>query len=138
MEIDPPRTQIHLQASVTTGRPPALTLIAPGTHGMVEGVHGTGVGVGTPMAAAVAAAVAEIKAGLAGLWHMPKGAMFAPGAQSVITAKGIDEPVMGLAAVSVLGLKPIVHVSIAPLVTGLPIALPSHSVSTRLNLARQP
>lgn len=56
----------------------------PGTHGAtVIGVQGAGVG--TPRAAAVAAATA----GLAGQEHRPKGHMLANGLLSMMLAAGI-------------------------------------------------
>ena len=120
-EIRPPRLQGNMQLLVTTGSPPAFTLIDPGTHMDASGVHGTGVGV------PIASEVAAINAGFAGLWHIPNGAMFAPGRVSLITANGCPAPVIGRIAVSVLGLIPKVHARPAPLVTGTPI-------STTLNL----
>jgi hypothetical protein len=53
---------------------PIMTLGAPGTHG-VEVAGRQGAGVGTPIAAAVAAATT----GLAGQVHIPKGMMFIKG-----------------------------------------------------------
>src|ERR1700722_13226900 len=60
---------------------------APGVHGAaVAGMHGIGVNV--PIAAAVAAATC----GFAGLWHIPKGAMFTIGLKSMIVAADCWSP----------------------------------------------
>ena len=56
----------------------------PGAHGAaVAGTHG--MGVSTPIAAAVAAATI----GLAMDWHMPKGVMFTIGLLSMMLAAGV-------------------------------------------------
>jgi hypothetical protein len=92
----------------------------PGTHGAaVTGMHG--IGVNTPIAAAVAAATV----GLAGDWHIPKGKMFSIGLLSMILAIGIE--VITLLAgmtISELGATPKLHLSIAPPQTRLPMISP--------------
>ena len=63
--------QLSVELLFSAGMPPINTVGAPGDQGeAVAGMQGWGVKV--PKAAAVAAATI----GLAGLWHMPKGAMF--------------------------------------------------------------
>jgi hypothetical protein len=72
---------VHWLSSV--GLPANMTVGAPGIQG--EGVTGThGIGVSTPMAAAVAAATA----GFAGDMHMPNGMMFTRGTWSMMLASG--------------------------------------------------
>lgn len=63
---------------------PIIVVGAPGAHG--AGITGTqGIGVRTPMAAAVA----DATEGLAMLWHMPKGMMFTIGLLSMMFAAGM-------------------------------------------------
>lgn len=65
---------MSFESLVSAGFPPTSIWGEPGAHGAaVRGIQG--IGVRTPMAAAVAAATV----GLAGLLHMPKGAMFTMG-----------------------------------------------------------
>ena len=72
--ITPAQLHMHLDVLSSIGWPPSITVGAPGTQGAeVAGMHG--IGVNTPMAAAVAAATA----GFAGDMHMPNGVMFAIG-----------------------------------------------------------
>jgi hypothetical protein len=78
----PPHAHMQVHSSVSAGAPPIITDVDPGVHGVVTGTHG--IGVSTPMAAVVALATS----GLAGDMHMPKVAMLAMGAQSVIVAAG--------------------------------------------------
>ncbi len=67
MLMTPPQLHISLELSLSAGMPHTSTVGAPGAQGAtVMGMHG--MGVNTPIAAAVAAATM----GLAGLWHMPK------------------------------------------------------------------
>ena len=74
MQVDP---------ATSTGMPPAVVCGASGVQG--AGTTGTqGIGVSTPSAAAVAAATV----GFASDWHMPNGAIFAPGATSAMVATG--------------------------------------------------
>jgi len=91
---------------------------AIGIHG--AGTTGTqGIGVSAPSAAAVAAATV----GLASDWHMPNGAMFAPGATSVMVATGRPSTIgRGATTESVDGASPKLHMIIAPdTAHGLPI-----------------
>ena len=72
--MTPPQAHISVQVLSSDGLPPVNTVGAPGTQGTtVIGMHGCGVS--TPNAAAVAAATM----GLAGLIHMPNGAIFTIG-----------------------------------------------------------
>ena len=109
MQVDP---------ATSTGTPPAMVCGAIGIHG--AGTAGThGIGVNTPSAAAVAAATM----GFANDWHMPNGAMFAPGATSVMVATGRPSTIgRGATTVRVEGARPNVHMIIAPdTAQGLPI-----------------
>ncbi len=83
MEICPPHMHWHFESAVNAGMPPIIVFDAPGVHGAtVFGRHG--VGVSTPRAAAVAAAVV----GFASDEHTPKGRMFTNGLWSMIFAAG--------------------------------------------------
>jgi hypothetical protein len=74
---------MHFEQSFSAGNPPISTVGEPNTHG--EAVEGTqGIGVSTPIAAAVAAATA----GLARELHIPKGNIFDMGLLSMIFAIG--------------------------------------------------
>lgn len=90
---------------------PINTVGEPGAHG--PGMTGVqGMGVSTP----IAAAVAEATAGLASDMHTPKGGMFTNGFWSMILAAG-GPPAMVLlrgSTLSVLGAMPNVHIIIAP------------------------
>ena len=75
MVITPPHMQLQVHDDVSAGRLLIWVEVAPGDHGAT--VLGTQAeGVGTPSAAAVAAATA----GLASLVHIPKDGMFTMGA----------------------------------------------------------
>jgi len=118
-EIEPPYAQMQVDPATSTGAPPAMVCGAIGIHG--AGTAGThGIGVNTPRAAAVAAATM----GLANDWHMPNGAMFAPGAISVMVATGRPSTIgRGATTERVEGARPNVHMIIAPeTAQGLPIA----------------
>jgi len=81
--ITPPQIHINCEVLSSVGKLPNSTVGAPGTHG--AGVLGMqGMGVSTPMAAAVAAATV----GFAGDMHMPKGMMFTIGTLSMMLASG--------------------------------------------------
>lgn len=70
----PPQLQINLDVLLKAGLPPINTVGLPGAQGAaVTGIQG--IGVSTPIAAAVAAATV----GLAGELHMPKGVIFIMG-----------------------------------------------------------
>lgn len=74
MEMMPPKLHIHVLVSLRAGLLPINTVKDPGIQGVdVTGVHG--IGVRTPLAAAVAAATA----GFAGELHEPKFGMLTNG-----------------------------------------------------------
>ena len=82
-EITPAHMHISVEVLSRVGMLPSKTLGAPGTHGAtVAGMHG--IGVSTPMAAAVAAATI----GLAGDIHIPNGMIFTMGMLSMMLASG--------------------------------------------------
>jgi hypothetical protein len=81
--ITPPKLHIRSEFASTAGMPSTITVGAPGTHGAdVFGMQG--IGVKTPIAAAVAAATV----GFAMLIHIPKGATFSMGTLSRMLATG--------------------------------------------------
>src|SRR3954451_18034243 len=89
---------------------PIKTLIAPAIHG--AGVTGMqGIGVSTP----IAAAVADATAGFAGQQHIPNGMMFVIGMWSMMLAAGAvtSTRLMGSITFSALGAIPKLHCSIA-------------------------
>ena len=74
MLIMPAQLHMHRDVLSSIGWPPSNTVGAPGAQGeAVAGMHG--IGVSTPIAAAVAAATV----GFAGDMHMPNGMMFVIG-----------------------------------------------------------
>lgn len=74
MVITPAQAHMHCDVLVSAGFPPINTVGDPGVQGAK--VTGTqGMGVSTPLAAAVA----DATVGLAMEVHMPKGGMFAMG-----------------------------------------------------------
>ncbi len=82
--MTPPQVHINLELLFIAGIEPISVNGFPGVHGAtVTGTHG--IGVKTPIAAAVAAATV----GLAGDWHIPNGAMLTIGLLSIIFAAGI-------------------------------------------------
>jgi len=98
----------------SAGIPPFMTVGEPGAQGaIVAGIQG--IGVSTPIAAAVAAATW----GFAGDIHIAKGMIFTSGAKSMMVAAGIsDVVVVGQdVATKVLGAMPKVHMSTAPVQT---------------------
>jgi hypothetical protein len=91
-----------------------ISSLPPGAHGAtITGMQG--MGVSTPMAAAVA----DATVGLDMDWHMPKGMMFTIGAKSIIVALGLFWIMgrKGTVTVSVEGASPKLHFSIAPMQT---------------------
>ena len=109
-EMRPPKAHWQVDPATSTGTPPAVVCGAIGIHG--AGTAGThGIGVSTPSAAAVAAATV----GFASDWHIPNGAMFAPGATSVMTATGRPSTIgRGATTDSVDGAIPKVQAIMAP------------------------
>jgi hypothetical protein len=113
-EITPAHMQLSLHVLSSEGMFASSTVGAPGTHG--AGVAGMqGMGVSTPMAAAVAAATT----GFAGLRHMPKGRMFSIGLWSMMFAAGwLPENTRFKGSTTrALGAMPIEHMSCAVLTT---------------------
>lgn len=121
MEIWPAYIHMHLQSCVRQGFPCAKTILPAGIHALVAGMHGCGVN--TPSAAAVAAATC----GFANDVHIPKGAIFAIGAASVIVAVGFPslKTKGAFVAIKVDGAVPKVHMICAPLLTSILKTLPS-------------
>lgn len=111
--MTPPQEQLHVQALWSAGIFPSVTLVAPGTQGVVTGTQG--IGVSTPRAAAVAAATV----GFDGVVHMMKDGMFAIGAQSMMVAAGTFETfTIGVGVTTrVAGPVPNVHTIAAPMTT---------------------
>jgi hypothetical protein len=119
--IVPPQVHISVEESFSAGAVLIITVDAPGAHG--AGVKGTqGMGVSTPIAAAVAAATC----GFDGLWHIPKGMMFFIGMLSKMFAAGTGLEFTSFSGVttSELGDMPMEHFNIAPLQTWSAICLP--------------
>jgi hypothetical protein len=109
--MTPPHKQFNVDTLSSAGALHNMTVIAPGTQG--AGVAGThGIGVGTPIAAAVAAATI----GLEGDWHIPKGGMFIMGTWSMMLAAIILLVITVLGVgIKVLGAMPNVHFIMAPM-----------------------
>lgn len=108
--ITPPQAQLQMQVLSIAGIFPYITVGMPGVQGVVTGTQG--IGVNTP----IAAAVADATAGLVGVMHIPNGAMFVIGAKSMIVAAGIleaDTIDVG-STVRVEGAMPNGHISAAP------------------------
>jgi hypothetical protein len=105
---------MHLEVLLSAGMFPIITVAEPGAQGAA--VAGTqGMGVSTPMAAAVAAATV----GFAMELHIPNGGILAIGLLSMIFAAG-GPPAMTLLAgrtLRVLGARPKLHINTAPEVT---------------------
>ncbi len=81
--MTPPQLHMHCDTLSSAGWPPMVTVTAPGTQGAtVIGMQG--MGVSTPMAAAVAAATI----GLAGDMHTPNGRILTIGLWSMMLAAG--------------------------------------------------
>jgi hypothetical protein len=119
--ITPPHIHISFELLFRAGIFLIITWGDPGAHG--AGVTGThGIGVNTPMAAAVA----DITDGLDGDWHIPKGMMLAIGLLSMMLAAGLDVALTRFTGrtISELGATPKLHFSIAPIQTRLPIIPP--------------
>ena len=103
-----------------------MSSLPPGAHGeTITGMQG--MGVSTP----IAAAVADATVGLDMDWHMPKGMTLTMGVKSMMVALGLFciEGRRGTVTVSVEGDRPKVHFSMAPIHTyfAIPIRLRSCS-----------
>jgi hypothetical protein len=110
MEITPAQAHMHLDVLVRAGILPTMTWGEPGAQG--AGITGMqGMGVSTP----IAAAVAEATAGLARDEHTPNGGMFTIGLLSMIFAAGaLHMVLLAGSTLSVLGAAPNEHIIIAP------------------------
>jgi hypothetical protein len=118
--ITPPQLHISFESMFSAGIPPTTTVGAPTAH-IPAGTGTHGIGVGTPIAAAVAA----MTIGLAMLLHMPNGGTLTIGAQSAIVAAGTP-PIMTRFAgstTSELGAAPKLHCREAPVHTHADIAV---------------
>ncbi len=106
----PPYAHISLEVLLRAGLPPTSTVGDPGAQG--AGITGMqGMGVRTP----IAAAVAEATAGLAGFVHIPKGMTFTSGILSMIVATGVLETTLATGrTLSVDGAIPKLHTVMAP------------------------
>ncbi len=114
MLITPPKLHMHLETLSSAGLFPINTVGAPTTHGdAVAGIQG--MGVNTPMAAAVAAATV----GLEGELHMPNGMMFTIGLKSMMVAAGGPSAITwSVGSTTRLdGAAPKVHCNCAPIET---------------------
>ena len=91
-----------------------VTVGEPGVQGVVTGIHG--IGVRTPLAAAVA----EATVGFANEEHVPKGGILDVGTQSMILAAAFFSPItVGTATMSVEGAAPKLHCNDADITTRL-------------------
>ena len=116
-EMLPPQLHIHLQLSNKAGRL-AIRSCPPGAQGaMTTGTQG--IGVSTP----IAAAVADATVGLAIDWHMPNGMMLTIGLLSIIFAIGLfcTNGRVGSTTMNDDGAIPKLHCNIAPAHTNFPI-----------------
>ena len=119
IEIFPPQLHKHLQLSSKAGILD-INCLPPGVHGY-ETTGTQGIGVRTP----IAAAVAEATVGLAIDWHIPNGIMLTMGLLSIILAIGLFCTIgrIGSATIKVDGAIPKLHCSIAPVHTNFAISL---------------
>jgi hypothetical protein len=111
--MTPPQQHMHLEVLLRAGIPPIITVGEPGTHGAV--VTGTqGIGVSTPMAAAVA----DATVGLAIEVHIPNGGMLVIGTKSMMLAAGVVALVLLAGNTErTEGASPNEHIITAPAVT---------------------
>ena len=118
MLITPAQLHMHLDVLSRAGILPIMTVGAPGTQGAdVAGIQG--MGVNTPMAAAVA----EATMGLAIDMHMPKGGMLVIGIKSMMLAAGAVALTRFTGnTLSAEGAIPKVHIMTAPEVTWVGIS----------------
>ena len=114
MLMTPAHMHISVDVLSSVGISASKTVGAPGTHGAtVIGMQG--IGVNTPIAAAVAAATI----GFAGDMHMANGMMLTIGMKSMMLASGTSSVITMLVGntTSELGAMPMVHINIAPMQT---------------------
>lgn len=118
--IIPPHVHINFELLLRDGIPATRTVGEPGIHGaVVTGMQG--MGVSTPIAAAVAAATV----GFEGEMHIEKGRILTKGLLSMILAIGIAVLTLFKGrTVNELGDTPKLHLSIAPPHTAIPIIIP--------------
>jgi hypothetical protein len=112
--ITPPHMHISVEVLSSVGMSANITVGAPGTQGAtVAGMQG--IGVSTPIAAAVAAATI----GLAGDMHIPNGMMFTRGMLSMMLASGTSlvKTMFVGRTTSELGAMPKLHIMVAPIQT---------------------
>jgi hypothetical protein len=112
--IIPAHMHMFVEVLSSVGMLPSITVGAPGTQG--ETVIGMqGIGVRTPIAAAVAAATI----GFAGDMHIPKGMILTSGTKSMMLASGTSSVMTRLMGrtTSELGAIPMVHIMVAPIQT---------------------
>src|ERR1700751_6461041 len=105
--MTPAHMHMSVQVLSSVGMLPSRPVGPPGTHGAtVAGMQG--IGVSTPMAAAVAAATI----GFAGDMHMPNGMMLTSGMWSMMLASGTSSVMTRLTGSTTreLGAMPIVHI----------------------------
>lgn len=118
IEITPKYAQLHLDELLSAGAFLSMTVGEPGTHGVVTGMHG--VGVSTPLAAAVADAVV----GFAKDEHTPNGGILAIGIQSLmLAAVSLLAVTPGINTDKVAGAAPKLHCIIAVCATSCPMCL---------------
>lgn len=109
--MTPPHIHNNFDCAVSAGIFPTNTVGEPGAHGAtVLGIHG--IGVNTPIAAAVAATTV----GFAILLHIPKGMILINGLLSIILAIGILLTIVRFIGRTFIGVgaMPNEHCSIAP------------------------
>ena len=125
MEIVPPHVHISLLDWLRAGIFPINTVGLPGDHGAVR--TGTqGIGVKTP----IAAAVAEATVGFAIELHMPNGSTFTIGILSIIVARGMELTVLFFGSTfKVEGAAPKLQQINAPPHTQNPILFPPYSAA---------
>lgn len=118
--ITPPQLHINVESFCSAGISPISTVGEPGIQGAaVAGTHG--IGVNTPIAAAVAAATV----GLAGQLHMPNGSTLTMGALSMMVAAGAPAMTHDVGnTFSDEGARPKLHFNMVPAVTKMPIDQP--------------
>jgi hypothetical protein len=121
--ITPAHIHINFDVLFKAGTLASKTVGDPVTQG--PGITGTqGIGVNTP----IAAAVAEATVGFAKDIHIPKGRIFTIGLLSIMLAAGIAEVNTRFTGrtTNELGAIPKLHLSIAPEHTWRPINYPLH------------
>lgn len=113
---------MHLDVLFKAGILRKVTVDEPGVHGVVTGIQG--VGVSTPLAAAVAEAVV----GLANDEHIANGGMLDIGAKSMIFAAGFLSAVtVGTETIKVDGAAPKLQDMVADIATNCAMTkLPLH------------